>query len=223
MHKAAIRRNSAPEIRAMAECQYLYLGIEAEARLRKIVFDPTGLAEAERILVFAAHSQIDRWLRLVDVAFSKHYQGAAAVRVDESALTEVASKRYNRIVTLLHEDLRPIIENRNKIAHGQSEWQLKSGSDGKFKKEAARIDFGDHWNLTNLRDALEAIGEIMLALVVSRPSFERDFDRFFSSIQQAKNNLSANHDGSEFRRFARSLGPVGGWKKPPVTPSHRAN
>ena len=208
LHKAAIRRNSAPEIETLAEVQYLYLGIEAEALLRKILFDPTGFSLEERLQLLNERSQINRWLAVVSAAFSKHYLGTLINQLDIKQLEPDLRNRYQSIRDMLDLQLRPIIEDRNKLAHAQAIWQLKSGSESDFKSMQSKISFGDHWNLTYLQKSLSLIGEIVLILVVSKPTFERDFASLIHKFAAAKQNVEDNSNGAMYEKYKQSLPPI---------------
>ena len=106
---------------------------------------------------------------------------------------------------MLDGDLRPVVQHRNKIAHAQPLWQLKSGSEDQFKTDSHRIQFGDYWDLKHRAAALQSIGEIVLTLVVSQPTFERDFEQQVTRFHQAKVRLKANSDSSQYEEFVRSL------------------
>lgn len=205
LHKLAIRRGSQPEVGAMAETQYLYLGIEAEARLRKIVSDPTGFDEADRIEIRSPKAQIDRWLKAVNLSFGRHYDAWQENRLAVGSLPGTVRQKHASIRDMLHVELRPVIENRNKVAHGQPLWQLKSGSDQDFKTTSAPLVYGDYWDLKYRRAMLSAIGDIVLTLVVSLPTFERDFQKYLTAFESARSRIEANSDGSQYQAFTASL------------------
>jgi hypothetical protein len=189
----------------MAETQYLYLGIEAEARLRKIVSDPTGFDEVDRAKIRSSRSQIDRWLKAVDLSFGRHYDAWGLDRLAVDSLPDAVRQKHASIRQMLDVELRPVIENRNKVAHGQPLWQLKSGSDHDFKSTSAPLEYGDYWNLKYRREMLSAIGDVVLTLVVSLPTFERDFQQYLTAFDAARSKIAANCDGSQYRAFTASL------------------
>lgn len=205
LHKTALRRRSQPEIAAMAETQYLYLGIEAEARLRKIVSDPTGFDLTDRQKIRSCKSQIDRWLKAVDLSFGDHYNAMVKNRFAADVLPDTVRQRHTIIREMLDKELRPVIENRNKIAHGQPRWQLKSQSDFDFKSSSAPLEYGDYWDLKHRRLMLSAIGDVVLTLVVSMPTFERDFQKYNAAFDAARSNILANCDGSQYQAFTETL------------------
>lgn len=194
----------------MAEVQYLYLGIEAEARLRKILSDPTGFSETDRDEIRKtrsqkARSQIDRWLKAVDLSFGRHYGAWQSDGLDTDTLPDDVRRKHESIRSMLNDELRPVIENRNKIAHGQPFWQLRSGSDYEFKSTSSLIEYGDYWNLKYRRATLGAIGNVVLTLVVSLPTFERDYRVHVAAFDEARSKIADNSDGSEYRRFSAGL------------------
>jgi hypothetical protein len=128
IHKNAIRRNSQPEILALSRTQFLTIGIEAEAILRKIVADPTGFNDIERDAIWSARSKIDQWLKVLELAFRRHYRVLLHHPLN-SALAPITLSRYEQLSAVIDDHVRPIVEQRNKIAHGQRVWHLKSGKE----------------------------------------------------------------------------------------------
>lgn len=205
LHKIAIRRGSQPEIAAMTETQYLYLGIEAEARLRKIISDPTGFEQSDRDTIRSSTSQISRWIKAVELSFGRHYEAWEQNKLNKNKLPYEVRLKYDSIYRMLNVDLRPVIENRNKIAHGQPLWQLKSMSDFEFKSTSSPLEYGDYWSLKHRRLMLQAIGDVVLVLVVSLPTFDRDFQKYLTTFDKARSEIIANSDGSQYQNFIASL------------------
>lgn len=205
LHKAAIRRNSLEEVATLSQIQYMFIGIEAESTLRKIVTDPTGLTAAQQNVVWNAPSKTDQWLKLLDVAFAHHYNETADPSWTVDNLDALTRNRYGALRKLVTDELRPITERRNKLAHGQWAWHLKSHQDNKFTKEERQASAPDYFTLHELTKALESIANLVLALTVSRPTFERDFEKYYQRFSTARAAVNANQDGSEYHRFVSAL------------------
>lgn len=205
LHKRAIRSGSRAEMEALAACSYFYLGVEAEARLRKIVSEPTGFVNSDRLAIRSKRSQLDRWMLSVDLSFGRHYDALIDGVLAVGKLHPDALSKRESIRGMLSGDLRPVIESRNKIAHGQPLWQLKSQSENEFKSSSAPLKYGDYWDIKYRRVALSMIGEIVLTLVVSQPAFERDFQKQTAAFDAAKASVAANHDGSQYLAFVQNL------------------
>jgi hypothetical protein len=67
----------------------LLLGVEAEARLAKLLYEPSGFADAERASVSARPTQAERWETALELAFRRPY-GVATAPLTEKALPHSA-------------------------------------------------------------------------------------------------------------------------------------
>jgi hypothetical protein len=198
-HKRAIREHDQPSEHALRKVHTLLLGVYAEARLRKILDDPTGFNDRERGLIWLERSQDRRWVSAVDFAARRHY-GVLSHQSLDAVLPATALQRVESVIDLLGSDLAPIITDRNKLAHGQWVWQLKSRSEDNFLIDQASYDY----NYVALRARyrlLDAIGHLVNVLCVSEPTFDRDFDSLMQKINQAKSEL----DGAGYAALAAQL------------------
>lgn len=198
-HKLAIREHDQPSEHALRKVHTLLLGVYAEARLRKILDDPTGFNDRERGLIWLERSQDRRWVSAVDFAARRHY-GVLSHQSLDAVLPARALQRVESVIDLLGSDLAPIITDRNKLAHGQWVWQLKSRSEDSFLINQASYDY----NYVALRARyrlLDAIGQLVNVLCVSEPTFDRDFDSLMRKIDQAKSEL----DGAGYADLVAQL------------------
>lgn len=198
-HKRAIREADQPSELATRKIHTLLLGVYAEARLRKIIEDPTGFNDRERELIWLEKRQDKRWLSTVDFAARRHY-GVLAHQSLNEVLSIVALARVEDVSAILRRDLAPVITDRNRIAHGQWVWQLKSRSENQFTVDQSNFDY----NYVALRARfrlLDLIGRLVNVLCVSEPTFDRDFSSLMQKIDEVKKDL----DGSNYSTFASQL------------------
>lgn len=198
-HKRAIREHDEPSEHALRKVHTLLLGVYAEARLRKILEDPTGFNDRERDLIWLEKSQDRRWIAAVDFAARRHYSVLSHQPLD-AVLPTRALQRVATVIELLRSDLAPVITDRNKLAHGQWVWQLKSRSEDAFLANQAVYDY----NYVALRARyrlLDSIGHLVNVLCVSEPTFDRNFDSLMRRIDQAKSDL----DGAGYAALATQL------------------
>jgi hypothetical protein len=198
-HKARIRTGDEPGEMAMRRIHLLLLAVFAEARLRKIIDDPTGFDAHERALIWTKQSQEQRWTAAVDLAARKHYQIGDSPDL-ESSLPPTARQRIRVTKSLLKGELSPVITDRNKLAHGQWVWQLRSKSDEEFVSTPRVLDF-NYSALMARYTAIENIARLVHTLCVSEPTFDRDFESIFDRISSALNEL----DGHAYSAFAADL------------------
>lgn len=196
VHKNAIRASDLPSELALRRVHLLLLAVFAEARLRKIIDDPTGFTDAERHDIWRKTSQEQRWVEAVTLAARRHY-GVHDVRTE---LPSPARERILTIINLLRGELAPVITDRNKLAHGQWIWQLKSGSDEDFVGTPRNLLY-NYSALVARHAAIENIGRLVHVLCVSEPTFDRDFASIMIAISNALHEL----DGHGYDQFATEL------------------
>ncbi|MFE7984778.1 hypothetical protein ACFUZA_21770 [Streptomyces cellulosae] len=177
----------------------------AEARLRKITHDPQGFNERERKLIAGSKSQIDRWKSAVDFAFRRQYSIPMHLELQDSSVDSVVISRYGIIVEMLDGDLKPIIEGRNKIAHGQWVWELNN-LETQFKGRAA--DPMNYLAISRRGEIIDNLAEIVHVLIVSEPAFQREFDRLYGKISSTRCVIDGN-DYPQFEAKIRNSGQQG--------------
>jgi hypothetical protein len=197
-HKEAIRQGSDAAIEFAARVHTLIVGMVSEARLRTIVSDPDGFNDREREMIGRARSQLGRWQGAVDLAFRRQYLVPVHLAVAAPTVDTMVASRYIVLQQLLERDLRTVIEDRNKAAHGQWAWILNSKESGFTGRSPGVLNYRA---IQRRAEILAALAGIVHALVVSEPTFERDFDELYSLVQTAKQRI----DGPDYPDLVDSL------------------
>ncbi|WP_194269986.1 hypothetical protein [Candidatus Methylospira mobilis] len=190
--RKAIAEQNKPAIESFVSLNSFLLGAWTENRLRKLLHEEPGLSDAERALVKAESSQLEKWKKLIEVAFRKHYTIPHA-ELNESNLPFTAAARYKVLNEILGNDLRSVIELRNKLAHGQWFYPLNSEETG---VEADKFNLLRKENLPSLqykKSLITSLTDIIHDLVVSPATFERDFDKNYKRISNTRNNLNTRN------------------------------
>ncbi len=198
--RAAISQGDEITVSSFMRLYALLLGAWAECRLRKLIYEPKGFDDSERDTIRAENTQLKRWQKAVEVAFRRQYKIPKAP-ITSNVLPHSAHSRYVALSEMLVRDLGSIIELRNKLAHGQWVYPLnKDGNDvAQEQMDALRVE-----NLLSLqfkKRLLESLSAIIHDLVVSKPTFERDFDNHFRIIVETRRNLQ-NRD---YETWAQSM------------------
>jgi hypothetical protein len=189
-HKRAIRDGDRPSEVAMRKVHTLLVGMFAEAQLRKIVDDPTGFNARERELIWLHRSQDQRWTAAVNYAARRHY-GVLVHQSLHEVLPITELDRVERVLGFLSGELAPVITDRNRLAHGQWVWQLKSGSDDQFVSEPFSRDY-NYVAIKARHDMLKNIARLVHVLCVSEPTFARDFEDLMKRIDASRPRLGGN-------------------------------
>lgn len=174
---------------ALLKTAMLLLGAWAEDRLRKMLFEPNAFTPAEREQITSAGSQIEIWKAALERGFRKRYQIPFANLSQALPLTPRA--RYAALLGIIDEDLRPIIEIRNKLAHGQWVRPLNSENDDYSQTHTQQINGENAHSIKCKHRLLEYLSQIIHDLAVAVAAFERDFDGHYSKLEHAKHEITS--------------------------------
>jgi hypothetical protein len=161
------------------------IGAWAECRLKKLLHEQFGFSESERAQIEAKDSQLDQWKKAVETAFRKHYNLKRA-RLNQTCLGVSKAAYYAALQDALNDELRNVIEIRNKLAHGQ--WVYPLNSQGtSVEPDKYRLLRSENLLTLQLKYSLVCkVADTVHDLVVSPPAFERDFDAHFKRLDQAR-------------------------------------
>ncbi len=172
---------------ALTKTTMLLLGAWAENRLRKLACEPNGFSEDERNTVSTAASQIEAWKKAIELGFRKRY---SIPRADLSTTLPITPRsHYQTLIAILDDDLRPIIEIRNKLAHGQWSRTLNNANDDFSTEMMARISAENALTVKFKKRLLNCLAQLIHDLVAGNAAFERDFDMHFANLEQAKRDI----------------------------------
>lgn len=198
VHKSAIRRGDTAAVEAVARLHMLNAGIAAEARLRKILWDPDGFNQRERELLASVRTQLDRWQAAVEYAFRRHYTVPIHQDIDQFTVGASPFDQFTALCDLIRDHLGEIVGDRNKTAHGQWVWHLNSNERGFTGLASPPLNYVQ---IKARSDLVVSIGDLVSILVVSHPTFLRDYSKEYAETQR----LSGLLDGSTYHAFVSEL------------------
>lgn len=187
-------------LRSLLRLYAFLVGAWAECRLQKLLYEEFGLNDDERSVVLAKPAQLDQWKETVDYAFRKHH-GIKKAPLSKRILGVEHAARRAALHDVLDNELRIVIEIRNKLAHGQ--WVYPLNNDGSAV-EPEKYKQINKENLQSLQLKFALIGHLADAthdLVVSPKTFVRDFERHFQKLFQARTNLITK----DYAKYEQSL------------------
>lgn len=187
--KAAIAsKDPNRSLRSVLRLYSFLIGAWAETRLRKLLHEQYGFSEQERKSIKEKGSQLEQWQEAVELAFRKHH-GIRRAALDVRTLGVAHAARRSALLDVLDNELRIIVEIRNKLAHGQ--WIYPFNSD-ETKVEEDKHRLINKENFLSLQFKYALVGHLADAvhdLVVSPRTFERDFDEHFRKLFQVRTNI----------------------------------
>jgi hypothetical protein len=175
-------------LRSLLRLYSFLVGAWAECRLCKLLHEQFGFSDQERSRILAMTTQFDQWRMTIDTAFRKHHRIPKAT-LSSRVLGVTHAARRDALQGVIEQDIRSIIEIRNKLAHGQ--WVFPFNNAG-TAVEADKYLLINKENLQTLQLKFSLIGhlaDVVHDLVVSQRTFERDFDLHFRRLEQVKKNL----------------------------------
>ena len=170
----------------------------------------TSLAEVEfHILIteneyftkpFVEHTDIstksesEKWLALVDYFFRYNYLHRQDRELDVLSLGDTNFHRYETITRVIREDLGHFIKLRNRLAHGQ--WAVAFNDVGFEKNQELTTEI---WTLSKkeimlLKSFVTNLPHLIKPLIISRQTFERDYDKYMHRILKAKYDADLKYE-----------------------------
>lgn len=187
-------------LRSLLRLYSFLVGAWIETRLRKLLHEEFGFTESERNQIEQKSSQLEQWKETVDLAFRKHHKITKAP-LDERSLGIAHAARRAALHDVLSNELRILIEIRNKLAHGQ--WIYPFNNEGNAV-EPDKFKLINKENLQSLQfkySLAEHLADAVHDLVVSPTTFERDFESHFKKLYQVRTNLVTK----DYEKYKASL------------------
>lgn len=161
----------------------------AEVRILKVLYEQGAFSQSEIDAILHGRATLEsKWKDSVELAFLKAYSLNRSLPV-ESQLTGEPRARYNQIIDLISNELLPSIQLRNRIAHGQWRTAFTSNLKNISAPLTQQLSRENIISLQLKKNILIGLALIIHDLAVSRPTFERDFDKYFRSILENRRNL----------------------------------
>lgn len=174
--KLAIKQEDQTALKTFKPLYILLCGVWSETRFKKLIYE-SSVDDQFRQEVNSERTQLEKWYTLVKKSFKKHYNIPSRNEITKQSLPFSAFTKYEEINEILEDRLKPIIELRNNLAHGEWEYPLNSVGDDVVGEKYRLINRDNYLNFHFRYKILTHLCDIIHDLVVSKPTFERDFDK----------------------------------------------
>lgn len=187
--KLAIKQEDEAGLKTFKPLYILLCGVWSETRFKKLIYE-SPVTEKFREDVLSERTQLRKWHRLVEKSFRSHYSIDSSKPLSKQSLPFSAFARYDEIGDIIDDRLKPIIELRNNLAHG--EWEYPLTSDGKsVSSEKCRLLKNEDYLSYHFRlKILRHLSDLIHDLVVSKPTFKRDFDENHDKLINAVKHMN---------------------------------
>ena len=128
----------------------------------------------------------ERWKHFTDYSFRRNFLDGKRRALTLVNLKHTNFNRYQYIHSLIDNEIRAVIEIRNKLAHGQ--WAIAFNSDGDEKNHEVTTKL---WTLSKkdviaTKNIVTRFTEIMHALISSKEHFSSIFDEAVGALEENK-------------------------------------
>jgi hypothetical protein len=197
--KDALRRNDEAAILTVTRLYALALAAEAETRLLKVLYEPP-VSQQDRDRVLQAANQEGKWLTAIDFGFRRSYS-VGEPRPLEPNLAFTARARRAVLRETVSEDLAGLIQVRNGLAHGQWAYAFNTDLTELSQPLMRELKTENLRALEHKRAIVSALALAVQDLLVSPPTFERDFDSHFEVVERRRRQL----DRTDFAGYVSFL------------------
>jgi hypothetical protein len=185
----AIATQDADKTKTLERMHHFLLGAWAEVRLCKLLNETNAFNSDEMIQIDACNSQLDKWNKAIKLSFRRHYDVSSA-NLTQNNLTPTVYFRYVVISGVVNNELKDVIEIRNRIAHGQWLFLLNSEANVIEQDKMAKISRENLQKLLFKKNMINYLANLIHDLVISPVTFERDFDKHYMGVLQCRQSIA---------------------------------
>jgi|GEM_PF-1245402 len=188
-NKISKKQQTTKHFNATIRLLILQLGIWSEARFFKLLneYHPRSkqklISVLELKLLALNKHKIEQWKTIIELAFRKHYQIYIGVELTANNLGDDKFSKYENLLNTVEKYLQSIIEVRNKLAHGLWIHQLKENGSIIQNQNLININNENIITLEKKYQILKYLTQIIHDLILSKATFERDFEKHYKEIQ----------------------------------------
>jgi hypothetical protein len=186
-------------VSALTKAYALTLAVKVECRLAKLIYEP-NLDASDREALLMVGNHVERWQAAVKLGLTKHWS-TRGEELTELSLGHDVYARYQTLRAAIDDDLRPLIELRNKLAHGQWVYPLLEVSNEIAVPQKRALENEQALSLSLKGRLLDSLADVVHDLVVSRTAFESSFERRYRSLLVVKRELAERR----FERYEEKL------------------
>jgi hypothetical protein len=183
----SIARREASAIDSLTKTCIFLFGARMENRLYRLLYEPDGFGDAQRVRVMAATTVEEKWIAAINEAFCARRGLRLSQVPGQLGFTDKA--RYDELVRLVREQLAPMITLRNVLGHGQWHRALNGERTAVSSERMRLLATTRLWHLVIKANLLEHLVWLLHDLVVTKTAFEHDFDRRWKNLADASRRL----------------------------------
>jgi hypothetical protein len=131
-------------------------------------------------------SEVEKWNCLIDELFKRQFLRGKHKPFNLVNLGHTNFNRYVYIKSLLENEIRVVIEIRNKLAHGQWSVAFTNEGDNKNQEITTKIWTWSKKNVLSTKNVVNNFVKIVDTLAASEESFKKTFDDIVNKLETTK-------------------------------------
>jgi hypothetical protein len=200
IRRAIAQNNDSAEV--SLTCLYIFmLGAWAETKLLTIIHEKKGFTSKERDKLLRER-EFERWKETVRLAYAKYSEKQEAYfrkkRIKPYFLV-INSIDVDKIITMLSQEFEPLIQLRNRMAHGQWADLLTSKRDKPSQDLISIFKQENFFRLQAKKKILFHLSDIIHNLVVFHPDFKAIFEHHNQCIVNYRRILETQDHSNNYR------------------------
>ncbi len=199
--RRAVASEDRKTLKALLPLYGLLIGASAETHLLKILFEPRAFDQAKRDGVLAEKTHFGRWKRLLEVAFRTHHRLNPKTSLTKDTLPIRDFHIFEELSGLLDNQLKIIIEMRNKLAHGQWEYPFREDFTDVISDKKKLLNRENLLSLKFKRTIMTNLLAMIRDLAVSHSTLQRDFDVYYNRLRNARRSIARR----SYEKYKESL------------------
>lgn len=187
IHKAIATKDE-QTVQSLSRHFALALGMWSEVLLLKVLHEHRAFTfdEIAQILKIGA---TDRWKELVKFCFRKHFN---VTDLNILTLRHSRFSQYKTLMETLETELLPIINLRNRLAHGQLRYTLGDNYSSIDERLMQQLYRENILTLQIKRRILFYISRIVRSLAIWHPKFDEHFDKYYNVVVCSTHKVKTN-------------------------------
>lgn len=150
------------------------------------------------------NSLLDKWKIALNISATKAYNvklNKNLLEIQDFCGQKTFSLRYDNLVSIMDKEFAPIITIRNKVDHGQIKYAYANTPISFSQDITAEINKLNLIQLRNTKTIFKNIANIIHDLTVSKKTFERDYDKYSTIIDNTKSIDSS----LEYKKYKKMM------------------
>jgi len=165
-----------------------------EVRVYKLIYEPNAFTDSEITNVLQSETLQQKWENALNYSYFKHFQISDPQKITDN--------KYTVLCELIKSDFTDSITIRNRLAHGQWKYAFNSNVTSISSDLTTKIQNENVLKIQIKLQIFKDIAQIIHDLTVSRPTFDRDYNKYFNRVCQNKRHY-ATRDFQKFEQILR--------------------